>query len=151
MDDVKDDPCVGFLLVAHCCHFLSRTDMTNSRSVAHSDVDISSWVELLHHFPREILEEFGLVGAIAKKFRPVPWNPHVLEGNTSAVNDMIAVYLTGRVILPWPLGTTGMSLFCPSSMVVRAWNNDIAVPWKIFCRGCWRCIVIYIVGIFNGE
>ena len=42
MDDVKDDPCVGFLLVAHCCHILSRTDTTNSRSVAHSDVDISS-------------------------------------------------------------------------------------------------------------
>ena len=41
MDDVKDDPCVGFLLFAHCCHILSRTDMTNSRSVAHSDVDIS--------------------------------------------------------------------------------------------------------------
>ena len=42
MDNVEDDPCVGFLLVAHCCHILSRTDMTNSRSVAHSDVDISS-------------------------------------------------------------------------------------------------------------
>ena len=42
MDDVKDDPCVGFLLIAHGCHILSRTDMTNSRSVAHSDVDISS-------------------------------------------------------------------------------------------------------------
>ena len=42
MDDVKDDPCVGFLLVAHGCHILSRTDMTNSRSVARSDVDISS-------------------------------------------------------------------------------------------------------------
>ena len=74
MDDVKDDPCVGFLLVAHCCHILSRTDTTNSRSVAHSDVDISSRVEPLHHFPREILEEFDLVGAIAKKFGSVPWN-----------------------------------------------------------------------------
>ena len=42
MGDVKDDPCVGFLLVAHGCHILSMTDMTNSRSVAHSDVDISS-------------------------------------------------------------------------------------------------------------
>ena len=43
MDDVKDDPCVGLLQVAHGCHILSRTDMTtNSRSVAHSDVDISS-------------------------------------------------------------------------------------------------------------
>ena len=42
MDYVKDDPCVGFLLVAHGCHILSRTDMTNSSSVAHSDVDISS-------------------------------------------------------------------------------------------------------------
>ncbi len=42
MDDVKDDPCVGFLLVVHGCHILSRTDMTNSRSVVHSDVDISS-------------------------------------------------------------------------------------------------------------
>ena len=42
MDDVKDDPRVGLLRVAHCCHIFSRTDMTNSRSVAHSDVDISS-------------------------------------------------------------------------------------------------------------
>ena len=42
MDDVKDDPCVGLLLVAHCCHILSRTDMTNSRSVTHGDVDIAS-------------------------------------------------------------------------------------------------------------
>ena len=42
MDDVKDDPFVGFLLFAHCCHILSRTDMTNSRSVAHNDVDIES-------------------------------------------------------------------------------------------------------------
>ena len=62
---------------AHGCHILSRTDMTNSRSVAHSDVDIYSWVEPLHHFPRERLEEFDLVGAIAKKFGPVQWNPHV--------------------------------------------------------------------------
>ena len=57
--------------------------MTNSRSVAHSDVYISSWVEPLHHFLREILEEFDIVGAIAKKFGPIPWNPHVLEGDTS--------------------------------------------------------------------
>ena len=87
MDDAKDDPCVGFLLVAHGCHILSRTDMTNSRSVAHSDVDISSWVEPLHHFPRETLEEFDLVGAIAKKFGPFPWNPHVwdyFQANTVA-------------------------------------------------------------------
>ena len=55
--------------------------MTNSHSVAHRD--ISSWVEPLCHFPREILEEFDLVGAIVKKLGPVPWNPHVLEGDTS--------------------------------------------------------------------
>ena len=42
MDGVKDDTCVDFLPVAHCCRILSRTDMTNSRSVAHSNVDISS-------------------------------------------------------------------------------------------------------------
>ena len=42
MDDVNDDPCVGFLLVADSCHILSRTDMTNSCSVVHSDVNISS-------------------------------------------------------------------------------------------------------------
>ena len=42
MGDVKDDPCVSFLLATHCCHILSMTDITNSRSVAHSDVDISS-------------------------------------------------------------------------------------------------------------
>ena len=83
MDDVKDDPYVGFLRVAHCCHILSRTDMTNSRSVAHSDVDISSRVEPLCHFPREILEEFDVVGTIMKRFGPVPWNPHVLDGDTS--------------------------------------------------------------------
>ena len=40
--DVKDDPCVGFLLDEHGCHIISRTDMTNSRSVAHSNVDIYS-------------------------------------------------------------------------------------------------------------
>ena len=87
MDYVKDDPCVGLLLVAHCCYIVCRTDMTNSRSVAHSDVDISSLVEPLHHFPREIPEEFDLVGAIAKKFEPVTWNPHVwayFQANTVA-------------------------------------------------------------------
>ena len=42
MDYVKDGPCVGFLLVARRCHILSRTDMTNNRSVPHSDVDGSS-------------------------------------------------------------------------------------------------------------
>ena len=44
-------------------------------------------MESLHHFPREILEEFDLVGAIAKKFGPVPWNPHVwayVQANTVA-------------------------------------------------------------------
>ena len=78
MDDVKDDPCVGFLLVAHGCHILSRTNMTNSLSVAHSDVDISR-VEPLHHFPRDILEEFDLVGAIPRRNsdHAVPWNAHL--------------------------------------------------------------------------
>ena len=37
---MKDDPCVGFLLVAHCCHFLFQNDMTNSRSVAHNFSDV---------------------------------------------------------------------------------------------------------------
>ncbi len=40
---------------------LSRTDMTNSRSVAHSDVDISSWVEPLHHFPERYLKSSTLL------------------------------------------------------------------------------------------
>ena len=42
MDDLKGDPCAGFILVAHGCHILSSTDVTNSRSVAQSEVDISS-------------------------------------------------------------------------------------------------------------
>ena len=153
MDGVKDDPCVGFLLVAHCCRILSRTDMTNSLSVSHNDVGISSWVEPLCHFPREILEEFDLVG---RAYYHEEIRTSSLESTCSgrghlrpAVNGMIVVYLTG-VILPWPLGTTDMYLFYPSSMVERAWNNHIAVPWKIFCRGSWRRILISIVGISNG-
>ena len=51
-------------------------------SVANSDVDISSWVELLHHFSREILEEFDLAAAIVKKLGQVPLKPHFLEGDT---------------------------------------------------------------------
>ena len=79
---MKDNPCVGILLVAHCCHIFSRTDMTNSCSVAHSDIEISPSVEPLRHFHREILEEFDLVGAIAKKFGPVPWYIHTFWKGT---------------------------------------------------------------------
>ena len=61
MDDVKDDPCVGFLLVAHCCHILPRTDMTNSRSVTHGDVDISSCVEPLCHSLETCLKSLTLL------------------------------------------------------------------------------------------
>ena len=33
--------------------------------------------------PRDMLEEFDLVGTIVKKLGQIPWTPHVLEGDMS--------------------------------------------------------------------
>ena len=74
---------ISLLLVAHCSHFLYRDDMSNSRY-------IGSYIfrmRPLHHWLCGILEQFHLVGAIAKKFGQGSWNPHIwvqFQANTVA-------------------------------------------------------------------
>ena len=54
MDDVKEDPCVGFMLITRCCRTLTSTYITVSHFVMR--VNISSCVEPQHHFLCELHE-----------------------------------------------------------------------------------------------
>ena len=131
--------------------------MTNSRSVAHSDVDISSWVEPLHHFPRETLEEFDLVGAIAKKFGPFPWNPHVwayFQANTTSrvcplidIGQYVSHTMSSRYTFrssTWRCFKNNLCVNCSKVPVPRASNWWISWPpsWITQSCCCWVSVSV---------
>ena len=115
-------------------------------------VDISSWVQPLHHFPREILEEFDLVGAIAKKFGQVPWNPPVwayLQANTMCplvdIGRYVSQTMSSRDTFrssTWRCFKNNLCVKCSKVPVPRASNWWISWPSSSTTQSCSFCFLI---------